>query len=225
MRLLLTLLLVLLAAVPVLANPPTVGTYAALDGRFSESMNGGQGQVGNTLHAQSWDSATLGTEWILSCTSISEPPTELWDTRVGGTGEVAYRTKYLGGTYWFSKDGPWGDGTEDYPGNITVTLVTSTHLYVGGVLQSIVSDATVQGEFVNYPGCFVYTISNVEVLDYYPTPFPANYPAVLLTSCTAGGVGAWGSVTDITIVIYEGKDCTFPVEESTWGAIKSMYVE
>ena len=95
----------LLAAVPVLAGPPQSGVYLSTDmggsmlpGRFSESFvdPGSHGQVGNTIHALSYDMSGLGTQWKLTCASIVFPPSVVADTRVSGTGEVTYRTEYIG---------------------------------------------------------------------------------------------------------------------------------
>lgn len=39
--------------------------------------------------------------------------------------------------------------------------------------------------------------------------------------------GAWGSVTDITLIIFSPTDpeCIIPVQDATWGQIKSMYTD
>ena len=62
------------------AGPPRNGTYTSsagqlLHGRYSESwINGGPNQVGNTLHAASWDGVDLGTQWEVLCPSVVAPP-------------------------------------------------------------------------------------------------------------------------------------------------------
>ena len=72
MRILLSMALVALLAAPVVADPPIQDVYLSddmpggtmLTGYFSESWvgTGSHGQLGNTLHAESFD-GTLGTEW------------------------------------------------------------------------------------------------------------------------------------------------------------------
>jgi hypothetical protein len=55
-------------------------------------------------------------------------------------------------------------------------------------------------------------------------PLPGGYPDFLdPTSCSTGVLtqGAWGTATQITVVIYG--DCTVPVNDATWGQVKSLY--
>ncbi len=167
MRYLVLVVLVNLVAVPALATPPSVGNYTPDDGRFSESHYGGEGQIGNTINAQSWDGSTLGLQWIVQCQSIVSSPTVVEDTRdEDGTGYIKYRTVYGGGTMWLDDNGPWGDGSEDYIADISDAgmVVTSTHLYVLGTRTGVVSDITVQGVFTNYSNCFTYALSNAVIL-------------------------------------------------------------
>lgn len=224
MRLLLLLLLVSLIAVPVMAGPPAIGAFSPIDGRFTEWFNGGEGQVGNTLHAGSWDGATLAGEWLLHCPSITVAPQMILNTvDEFGNGEVKFYTIYGGGTLWLSMNGPWGDGTEDYTGQNLIINVTSTQLYIGGVRQGTVSDITIRGDFLNYIGCFVYTLSNAAILGVGGPP--ADYPAYISNMCVAGGTGAYGDVDDITLIVYAQPDCPVAVRETTWGQVKSMYSE
>jgi hypothetical protein len=226
MRLLLTLLLVSLIAVPVMAGPPATGIFAPIDGRFSESWNPTEGQIGNTLNAASWNGSVLGGQWLLSCPAIFAVPTLQSDERdVDGTGDVVWATTYVGGTYMFSKNGPWGDGTEDYAGTVTFTNVVSTHQYFMGTRIAVRSNVTVKGEFTLYGGCFVYTLSNVAILGV--GALPADHPEYINSSCVAWGTGAYGSVTDISLIIYDrtSTECTIPVRETTWGHVKSLYAD
>jgi hypothetical protein len=222
MRSLLLLLLVSLLATPALAGAPITGTYYPYDGRFTESWNGGEGQVGNTLNAASWLAPTLGGQWMLHCPSISVPPTLILDTvDEFGNGERKWYTIYGGGSLWLSGVGPWGD--EDYTGTNLTTRVTSTHLFIGGNRVSAVSDVTVNGEWVGYPGCFVYTLANAAIMGV-GTP-TGDYPPYIDASCTVGGTGAFGDVDDITLAIYAQPDCPIAVQETTWGHVKSLYSE
>jgi hypothetical protein len=218
------LLLVSLLAAPALAGPPLTNIYYPLDGRFTESWNGGEGQLGNTLHAGSWDGATLAGQWLLHCPAITVAPTLILDTvDINGNGERKWYTIYGGGSLWLSGAGPWGDGTEDYTGTNLTTHVTSTHLFIGGNRISAVSDVTVNGEWVGYPGCFVYTLANAAIFGVGGPP--PDYPAYIDASCVVGGTGAFGDVDDITLAIYAQPECPIAVQETTWGHVKSLYSE
>lgn len=234
MRKLLLSIGLMLAAVPVLAGAPQTGVYLSTDmggqmltGRFSESWvdPGSHGQVGNTLNAQSYDAGFgLGSQWKLYCASIAFPPSLVSDTRVNGTGDVTYQTEYAGGLFWMSKNGPWGDGIEDYTGAIDVFRVTTTYMYVGGQVLGIRSNVTTSGSFDNYDDCFEYTINNTAFYgDTSMGPLPADFPPFMDSSCQTGTRtrGGWGSVTEIALRILG--NCTVPTEDSTWGAVKALY--
>ena len=133
MKLLILLLAMTLCAHPAMAGPPIDGVYNSNDipggtvctGRFSESWidPGSAGQIGNTINAMSCNEQGLGSEWKMSCGSISQPPQLVSDTRDGsGTGDVTWRTQYSGGSFWLCCDGPWGD--EDYTGSFSSFIVT-----------------------------------------------------------------------------------------------------
>jgi hypothetical protein len=231
MRRLIPTVFILLIPVLALAGPPVVGTYQTTDlggqvlpGHFSESWLAPtfyEGNLGNTINAQSWDGGSLGTQWTLICPSIMAAPTMTSDTRVAGTGTVKYETHYQNGAFWFGAAGPWGD--EDYTVQVDQMTVTSSHLYVGGVLQSVVSDIDVFGSFDGYINCMTYTISNAAITGNTQLfPIPAAYPAFIDDTCAAGPqAGAWGDVVQATVVIYPS--CEVGSQESTWGALKSRF--
>lgn len=222
MRSLLLLLLVSLLVAPALAGPPAIGTWIPIDGRFTESWNGGEGQVGNTLHAGSWDGATLAGQWLLHCPAMAYPPTEQENTINDlGFGFIKYHTTYAGGSLWLSRFGPWGDGTVDYTSSDITTVVTSTHLYANFARTAVVSDVSISGTWDGYDGCFVYTLANAAIFGAGAPP--GVYPAYIDASCTAGGTGAYGDVDDITMVIYAQNECEVAVRETTWGHVKSLY--
>jgi hypothetical protein len=236
MRKVLLSIVFILAAVPVLAGPPQTGVFYSTDlggqmlaGRFSESWvdPGSHGQVGNTLNAESYDPGFgLASQWRLYCATIALPPSLVGDTRdANGTGEVTYRTEYTGGRFWMSKNGPWGDGSEDYSGLVDLFQVTTTYMFVENDLLGIRSNVTTQGTFDNYGDCFEYTINNAAF--YGDTdlvgPLPAGFPAFMDSSCQTGtrARGGWGSVTEIALRIRG--DCTVPTQDTTWGAVKALY--
>jgi len=199
-----------------------------LVGRFSESWvdPGSHGQVGNTIDAESFDPTFgLGSQWKLYCASIALPPTVIGDTRVNGTGEVSYRTQYAGGIFWISKNGPWGDGTVDYTGTIDNFIVTATYMYVNDQVLGIRANVTTRGSFDNYSGCFEYTIDNTAFYGDTDTsgPLPVGFPGFMDSGCQTGTRtrGGWGSVTEIALRVLG--NCTVPTQDSTWGAVKSLY--
>ena len=213
--------------------PPVNGLYdsvtqggVVLDGRFSESWMapGGEGMVGNTINAQSWDGSTLGTEWRVWCASIAAAPVLQSDTRdANGTGQVTYETIYGNGWFWFSRFGPWSaDNAVDFTGTIQSFVVTSTHEYVDGTRIGVRANITINGLFDQLdptwdPACMDYLISNTSIFgDTTMGSLPTGYPMFLdpnvCPNMAALSDGAWGSVTQITLYI---TGCVVPAEETT----------
>lgn len=233
MRLGFLVLAATLLALPALAGPPIPGIYLSTDmggpmltGRFSESWvgTGADGQIGNTINAQSWDGTTLGTQWEMPCPHIAQSPVLVSDTRDGnGTGEVTWRTVYGGGTFWLSRTGPWGDNTVDYLGTVDSFIALTTYKFVFGTLLGIRSNVTTIGHFNDFAQCFDYTINNAAFFgSTNQMPKPPGYPEFLDTSCATGVLsrGGWGSVTDIAMRVY---GCNIAVEPATWTSAKSLY--
>lgn len=223
------LVCLLLVPVTVIAGPPVYGVYNSNDiggtmltGRFSESfVGGGPGQIGNTIHAQSFDTINLGTQWRVECPQIGSPPTVLSDTRVNGTGDVIYSTVYTGGIFWLAKNGPWGDNVADYTGTITGFTNVATYQFVGGTLIGVRSNVTMTGNFDAYAGIMEFAISNSATFgDTSTQPFPAGFPQLRDQSCAAGPTqGAWGSVPSITLVIQQA----VANETTRFGVLKSRF--
>jgi len=235
MRLTAMALFCLLAAFGAQAGAPVQGTYYSFDypggsfnpGHFSESWAGPgrDGQIGNTVNAQSWNGTALGTEWMLWCPSIQTPPVLVADTRDGnGTGDVTWRTVYSGGHFFLGEPGPWGD--EDYNGDLANFIVTATYQFVFGQLLGIRSNVVSWGQIDGYTDCMEYTINNAAFFGTTDMgPLPADYPPFLDEYCNTGvwSRGGWGSVTEIAIRI-KG-ECGIGVQPSTWGKVKSLYGE
>jgi hypothetical protein len=230
-RLLLVLAAILIPSV-CLAGAPTTGTYLSTDvggsmlvGRFSESFvtPAGPGQIGNTIHAQSYDGA-LGTQWSLGCVSIAQAPTMISDTRdLSGTGLVTYETVYDEGTFFLAGSGPWGDGSEDYTGVIFTFVNTSTHEYIGGQLTQVVSNVVISGIFDGYADCMDFIISNSFTVGTTPDAgAPADYPEFMDPNCGFTPMaGAWGVVPTIRLTIRG--DCTVEETEASFGTLKSRW--
>jgi hypothetical protein len=235
MRLTAMALVCLFAAVSVQAGAPVQGVYYSFDypggsfnpGHFSESWAGPgmDGQMGNTVNAQSWNGVVLGAEWMLWCPSIQTPPVLVADTRdANGTGDVTWRTVYSGGHFFLGAIGPWGD--EDYNGDLANFIVTATYKFVFGTLLGIRSNVVSWGQIDGYTDCMEYTINNAAFFGTTDMgPLPADYPPFLDEYCNTGvwSRGGWGSVTEIAIRI-KG-ECGIAVQPSTWGKVKSLYGE
>jgi hypothetical protein len=224
-------LTLLLVPTLVLAGQPTPGTYTSTDigglmltGRFSESfVGGGPGQLGNTIHAQSFDGAVLGTQWSLSCVSIAAPPVVQSDTRdANGTGFVTYVTDYDEGEFVLEANGPWGDGSQDYTGVVVTFQNTSSHQYFENQLIAVVSNVNIFGTFDGFADCMEFVISNSATLGSAPDPKPADYPEFMDPSCGFPPLfGAWGDVPSITLTITG--DCAVDGETSSFGTLKSRW--
>jgi hypothetical protein len=213
---------------------PIPGVYTSTDlggvlltGRASVWRPGINSGLPHVLHAQSWNGATLGTQWEVRC------PTEnvnfsVQDNRVGGVGTVVYTSTFNGGTFsFFAGVWPWGDGT----GTLGMTTLISTVQFVlinnvSTPVASVVNGNT-SGTFSN--GCLLtFAIANGngvgETTSLNPLiTKPADYPDFLDGSCglAPGGqqYGTWGTVITITMQI----NCLVPVEKDTWGQVKSLY--
>jgi hypothetical protein len=200
---------------------PPDGTMLA--GRGSNSWsgpaNGGNG-VGNVFNAQSWDGATLGTEWIFSCgVSTSQSVT---DNRINGTGNVLFTTIYGPGTFWLSKDGVWGDNVNDYTGTTTSLTRQTTVSWVNGEPTAAVENAVTLGHFDDSDCSLDFAISNaIGFGDTDALPFPASgYPALLDTDCTSPRAdGSWGDIISLSMQIH----CPVSVQETSWSQTKVLY--
>jgi hypothetical protein len=224
-------------AVPLLAvaGPPIDGTYTSTDlggqmllGRYSESWSqpGGQLEMGNTVNKLSWDGATLGTQWWLYCTRIAGPPVLISDTVDGnGNGFKEWRVTYIGGDLVLDGNGPWGDGSEpSYTANLHAYQEIKTFQYINNQIVQCISNVSLQAAFQGFDeSCVTISILNQEELGNTDTAaLPADYPPFLepITCDPTRTLGSWGEVDEITLIII---DCTIPVDETTWGVIKSRY--
>jgi hypothetical protein len=219
-------LLLALAAGAVQAGPPVQGNYQSLQGdmlsgRFSESWaGGGQGQIGNTVHAMSWNGTALGTEWYVACPVLGSTPTLVSDSRdITGTGFVSYRSDYVGGRFWLSGVGAWAGGDAFYAGALDYYIHVTEFLFVYGVPISYVTDVQFGGKFDGYCLCLT-VIANAA--SGSSGAQPSGYPPYLQSDCSVntGLTGEYGDVMDITMSIYP---CASGVENSTWGGVKALF--
>lgn len=244
MRIFLSIVVLVAVASAAIAQPlpPAAGIYKSnplpgatfVSGHFSESWMGAtgrDGQIGNTINAGSWDGMALGTVWRLWCPAIASSPQLVSDSRDGnGSGDVVWKTAYLGGHFWLSQNGPWSaDNLIDFTGDCVAFDVVTTYQFFFGEVIGIRSNVTMQGRFdILDPTwdelCIVYEINNAAFFGNTDDvgPLPADFPPFLDSSCQTGTMsrGGWGDVTHITMRIL---GCTVPGEQKSWGAVKAMY--
>jgi hypothetical protein len=218
-----------------LAGPPANGTYTSTDlggqillGRYSESWDVPDGRLhmGNTANKLSWDGAALGTQWQLYCTRIAGPPVLITDTVDGyGNGFREWRVVYTSGDLILDGNGPWGDGSESsYNASLHAYQEIKTFQYADSQIVQSISNVSLQAAFQGFnEACVTISILNQEELGNTNTAgLPMDYPAFLtpITCDPTRTLGSWGEVDEITLII---TGCTIPVEETTWGQIKTMY--
>lgn len=229
----LVFLTVCVLAMAAYADAPLNGVYLSpgmiSEGRFTESwVGGGQGQLGNTVFAQSWNGSDLGLEWEVRCPILALPPELLEDTvDEFGNGHLVYRSVYTGGEYWLIGTGAWGGGDPDYTGYLEHYVHTTTMQIAGGELVGYNTNAQMTGRFYGYQEtCMQLTIANASGVGFGGVP-PADYPPLkdgATGTCEdpdPSVVGEWGIVWSITMII-QGCEPT-ATEETSWGTIKSLY--
>jgi hypothetical protein len=231
----LSLLLLLACALTAYATvpTPTPGVYHSSpdpassfpEGRGSQSNElpgDGANGVGDVFNSQSWDGANLGDQWRFSCGIAPAAHGVVNNVDASGTGTITYTNTFVGGTFFLSKDGPWGDGVNDWTGTLNTTSSTVLVQLVNWQFMGSVGNVSTSGQF-DVAGCYLtFEINNLVGLgdtDLTP-PFPANYPALLDPSCDPTRVnGSWGDVVDLILRI----DCAVQNEQSTWGGVKAIY--
>lgn len=213
------------------AAAPAPGVYNSIDiggavqmGRGSQSwalpLNGANGN-GDVFNYQSWNGSVLGAQWILSCGLSTTNQTRV-DNRNGvGTGTVVYTTYFSGGSFFLSKNGPWGDGINDLTGVLLNTSATLTIQYVAFNPTARRGDLNTSGYFNGSHCDLTFYIANTfGGNDTDHVGFPANYPALLDPNCGPTRTnGNWTDIKDITIQI----DCVVPAQPTTWSGVKSLY--
>ena len=206
---------------------PYEGSWTApggglLEGRISEAWcysPFSPGETGNTLNAESWDNATLGTQWKVWGMSIDAAGgVEVGrDVNAAGFGWIDYNTNYEGGYFWLEGSNPWSDGT-DLEGDVTLCNVSARVTVVNWNPVAVASNITVVGIFDICPECSIEIGANSSRLWMTGDAgaMPADYPPFL---CGAnGGELHYSCCLTATIMCSVTGN-----EESTWGAIKEMY--
>ncbi len=181
-----------------------------LDGRWSESFvdpDNLPGQVGNTVHAASWDpnTATLGSMWELEDISIASGAQMVYDSRdLTGTGTVFYQTDYDGGTLWLGDEGSWWhpmDGSGAYEVEIDRYNHKTAVDYFNGQIIGETTLVRFDGQFVNF------SQASVDFLLAVAVPFgstlegetlPADFPEF---DPEGEDEGHWGIIQKIRMQI------------------------
>jgi hypothetical protein len=218
-------------AVPALAVDPAPGVYTSagtgwgsqdfINGRGSNSRPVPDVGIDNAFNSASWDGATLGTEWVFTC-GISVSQVTQNNINGSGNGTIEFTTVYNSGTFWLSKNGPWGDGVNDLTGTINTLTRYTTLQYINWNPVAAVENVNTSGDFDGSTCVLEFIINNNVGLGDTDShgPLPAGYPAFLDLACAANRTdGSWGDVKDIALSIF----CPVPVEEATWGHIKALY--
>jgi hypothetical protein len=228
--------LAVLVATVALAGPPVPGNYTSTDmggpinvGRYTEGwlLGGSAISAGTTLTAESWNGATLGTEWRYTCGTMTAAAILIFDNvNAQGFGNRTYMCRFVGGTIWLSGTGPWANGDPDYPGVIDSYVEYETVQYNNWVPVSAITNVQATAHFDAYPNaCMAFSISNgsrVGTTDLGNVK-PAGYPDLLAAGTCAPTMthGAWWNMMTLTLSI--SPSCATPTRAATWGSLKTMY--
>lgn len=218
------------------AGPPLVGTYKSQagqvsHGRHTESFanNGEFLTNGNAINAASWNGATLGVQWSYSCPVITSTLllVDLVNPVTGDGQQLWKKTFSANGSFTMNGTGEaWDGGDAVYFGELDTYSETTTIIFQNFKRINADTDITWTGHFTGprYP-CVQWSANGATLGDTsgggsLPAGFP---PFVDPNACDPSRTfGIWWQDTDVTMTIF---DCTVPVEESTWGGIKSLYNE
>jgi len=228
--------LILLPAGMTLAGPPLTGDYDSVDmggpvfvGRYTEGWDAGGGAVltGTTLNAESWSGSALGTQWRYWCSTEAGDAVMLTNTvNANGNGNRTYMKTFSGGYIWLSGTGPWANGDPEYTGVIDSYYEFETIQYSNWLPIAAISNVQAIAHFDNYPEqCMTFYIGNgariatTEIGEI----LPADYPDLLDPNCDP--TRTEGAAWDFFNVTLSITGCQTSTEESTWGAIKSIYSE
>jgi hypothetical protein len=217
-------------SVAVYAGPPANGTYQSLNGDFDNGREasswapggGGYLGVGNVLHAESWDGATFGVDWQILCPQVVNTFLVLDMLDANGNGQQIWQITYAGGTVVLGGTGPWAGGDAQYTGIIDTYSEFRTVQFQNFAVVGAVSNHAVSAHLQGYTAsCMTWGIGNGAWLGMSPNAKPADFPDYRDANCSAGPTeGHWGNFTDLTISV---QGCAVSTEQSTWGAVKSLY--
>jgi hypothetical protein len=182
--------------------------------------------VNNTLNEQSWNGATLGTQWHWYCPWVVGKLLLLSTVNGAGNGQKIWKVTYTGGYCWLDGGGPWAGGDASYMANINTWVAIVTETYAAFVEVGTVRNHNASATFQLYnQACMSLSVTNAEKLGDTSGGggLPANFPAFWdWVPCAASATpGEWGDVDGITFDILGCQ--TVSVNETSWGAVKAMY--
>ncbi len=230
------------------AQAPVAGTYKSVEiagtidyGRTSTSWTAPSGweTLGNVTNLESWDGpdnagpgGSLGLMWRIYCGQVANVTVEL---DVPGV-QRRVRIDYTGGAFWLDGGASWGGGDPAYTGTLTDFSETRSYIYTDDpfnpgsyVIIATNSDWDWQGNFDGYTSSCLIGQANDALIDMTDSNFvfpattkPAYYPGFLDLGCAdTRTLGRWGNMKNMTWDI--SNNCSVPVQEKSWGAIKSLY--
>jgi hypothetical protein len=213
---------------------PVAGTYRSEDGDMYEGRSsrswpsgGGDLQVGNALNSASFDGATLGTQWQITCPQVCAAPILIFNGLNGqGTGQQIWQLIYCGGSLFLDGSPQWGwsGGLSEYEAVISSMSVIMTLQFVQNVVVGGVTNVNFQGDFVGFSDCFEMLISSEhDVGSTNNGSLPSDYPGFVNgVTCTPGpSEGSWWEFDGITLTIIG--ECLVPTKEATWGEVKARF--
>lgn len=244
------LLLLVLAAVMVVssvavqAGPPVAGTYKSTLGDFDEGSAttgwgpGGFLGVGNVIYGQSVAApgGPFTNDWTLGCANVAVAT--LIVPKFGPTGQEIWQFTYAPGAFVTlgGPGNPWDGGDAVYTGIIDAYTEIRTVQYVNNAVVGATSDHAISAHLQGYgDSCMAWAIGNGVLRGGTPPgtpPFsyptlqslkPAGYPGFpTLAGCAflVTAPGHWDDIRDLTLSI---TGCAVKTQQSTWGAVKSMY--
>jgi len=236
-----SLALTALLVTPLLAGPPVNGAYFSVDlggnimmGHGTESWpddfaDGSWGVIGNTLQAQSWDGASLGGQWEVSCIALCTDPVLMNDNLdANQTGYQTWRHEYCGGRLWMMGTGePWDGGDADYQADIVNFVSYVTYQYYQGLIVGTIANISMTAVFDGYDTCMEFVIANATGLGYTDIDgdplgtLPPDFPSFMNANCSEIGTrGTWGDISGVTVII---TGCATATEETSWSQLKSLY--
>lgn len=228
-----------MGAAAVYAGPPIAGTYKSTNFDFDEGTattgwtGGGYFAAGNVIFARSSSGGVFTNDWQVNCAAVASAV--LIVPKFGANGQEIWQITYAPGTgvQLGGPGNPWDGGDATYVGVIDAYTEIRTVQYVSNKIVGAVSDHAISAHLVGYPeSCVAWAIGNgvlrggtTNALFTYPTlqsVKPADYPDFPGAGCffNTTGPGHWDDIRDLTLSI---TGCAVKTEQSTWGAVKSMY--
>ena len=183
------------------------------------------GVPGNTEYAQSWDGATLGTEWEVWGMQIDAAGAGevARDMDATGTGWIDYVTNYDGGQFWLNGAIFGPPGSVDFLGSITYYNVSTRVSFLNGQVVGVTSNVTFNGWMDGTCECCYIEFGIANAMRVWVegegTP-PAPYPPFICDVDKTPGTG--GELFDACCIM-ASISCPNSSDVASWGAIKGMY--